>query len=112
MQLVQSVADATTPLDAIRRVRDWLETRGHAGAASVLHEETFVARGWGNAADEWRNERDVNRIINQFQDEVDALTARLETEWGEGHDDGYQEGFAAGQASMSTLPEEASDAAR
>jgi flagellar biosynthesis/type III secretory pathway protein FliH len=99
-RLIDLVAGAETPADALRSVRDWLEQAGMPTAAlAVERERTDVAYGW-----EGKEFKAVERATLETQEEA-YEDGRREGQ-AEGEEIGYAAGWAACEAAeRSHLPE-------
>jgi hypothetical protein len=55
MRLIDQIAAAHTPLEALNAVRDWLEEAGLPTAALAIHREgTDTSRDWNSPHGVWR----------------------------------------------------------
>lgn len=85
MRLIDKVAEARTPKEALAAFRDWLEDAGMPVAAMAAHREmTDVAPREFEIMRSWEVERDALEAAAEVDDRYD-----------EGHEDGYEEGWQA-----------------
>ena len=67
-RLIDKVAEAETPLDALNAVRDWLEHAGMPTAAMAIHREgTDTSRDWRSAHNTWGHRVSKSGISRTFQ---------------------------------------------